>query len=315
VQCKELYFSLEQELRTDYGLSVIESRALVQRVAEFVEHLHEDHHELRGPGQVRYVAVAQGQPAGRPLSQCVTVPVLLTVVDDADAGLLVRQGSVALRRARLQRLSHQAQKQGALLSYEDLALLLGVDTATIRRQVAQCRKAGLAVPTRGQEADIGPGVSHRSRVIALLFRGLQPAAIASYTAHALSSVERYIADFARVVELLERGYPSAAIARITALSPRTVRDHMALAQQYADPAYQPVMRMLRQRFGSPLSPEEDTTSWEPRRKRKSASSPVVPQNVAPVTTGDGVHHRGHVQRWNDCRGAAGSTRWNSHLTS
>ena len=264
-QCKELYYSLEQELRTDYGLSVIESRALVQRVAEFVEHLHEDHQALRRPGQVRYVAVAQGQPAGRSLSQCVTIPVLLTVVDDADAGLLLREGTVALRRARMQRLSHEAQHQGALLSYEDLALLLGVDTATIRRQVAKCRQAGLPVPTRGQEADIGPGVSHRSRVVELLFRGLQPQAIASYTAHALSSVERYIADFARVVELVELGYAQPAIVRITRLSPKSVRDHVALSQQYAGPAYKPVMQMLRQRFGSPLSPQEDKTSWEPRK--------------------------------------------------
>lgn len=264
-QCKELYYSLQQELRTDYGLSVIESRALVQRVAEFVEHLHEDHQELRGPGQVRYVAVAQGQPAGRPLSHCVTVPVLLTVVDDADAAVMLRQGTVALRRARIQRLSHEAQHQGALLSYEDLGLLLGVDVATIRRQVAKCRKANLPVPTRGQEADIGPGVSHRSRVIELLFRGLQPQAIASHTAHALSSVERYIADFARVAELVQLGYTPAAISRITSLSPRTVRDHAALLQQYGGPAYEPVMQMLRQRFGSPLAPQEDKTSWEPRR--------------------------------------------------
>ncbi len=32
-RCKEHLFSLEQELRSDYGLSVFESRALVQRVA------------------------------------------------------------------------------------------------------------------------------------------------------------------------------------------------------------------------------------------------------------------------------------------
>ena len=120
------------------------------------------------------------------------------------------------------------------------------------------------MPTRGQEADIGPGVSHRSRVIELLFRGLQPQAIASYTAHALSSVERYIADFARVTELVELGYAPPAVVRITALSPKTVRGHMALSHKYAGPAYRPVMQMLRQRFGSPLSPQEDKTSWEPR---------------------------------------------------
>jgi hypothetical protein len=258
--------SLEQELRTDYGLSVIEARALVGRVAEFIDQLYEDYPGLRGPGQVRYVAVAQGQPAGRPLSRCVTVPVLLTLLDPADADLLRTDGSIALRRVRLQRMTHEARRQGALLSHEDLALLLGVELTTIRRQVGHARRQGHEVPTRGRVADIGPGTTHRARVIELLFRGLQAKAIAGYTSHSLSSVERYIADFARVAELFERHYPVAAIVRITALSPRTIRDYLALAQRYSDPAHQPVMQMLRQRFHSPISTQEEASSWEHGRR-------------------------------------------------
>ena len=245
---KELFYSLGQELRTDYGLSVIESRALVQRVAEFVAHLDESHQELRAPGQVRYVAVAEGQPAGRPLGQCVTLPVLLTLHAPTDSDVLLRDGSPALRRARLHRMVHEARSQGALLSYEDLSLLLGVDVSTIRRLVGVCREQGLEVPSRGWVADIGPGTTHRTRVVELYFRGMQPAQIAAYTAHALSSVERYLADFARVLELDARAYPRGAIIRITALSPRTVREHLALGARFSGPEYRYVHSTLAQRF-------------------------------------------------------------------
>lgn len=253
-RCKEYLYSLEQELRSDYGLSVIESRALVQRVAEFLEQVNEDDRGGRGPGQVRIVAVAEGQPAGRPLTQCVTVPVLVTLVTPADADLQQAQGSRALRMARLYRVTQEARRQGGLLSYEDLALLLAMDMSTVRRLVASCRGEGLEVPTRGWVADIGPGSTHKARVIELYFRGLQPAQIGSFTAHALSSVERYLGDFGRVVELVERGYPQPAIVRITALSPRTIRDYLTLLERYSAPVHRPVLDVLRQRF-SPIHPD------------------------------------------------------------
>lgn len=253
---KELLHGLEQELRHDYGLTVIASRALVQRLAQFLEDLNEDEGEIRGPGQVRAVVVAEGQPAGRPLSECVTVEVLLTLVHPEDPELLLRQGSRALRQARLHRMVHEARRQGGLLSYEDLALLLAVDVSTVKRLVRRCRAQGLDVPTRGWVADIGPGSTHKARVIELYFRGLQPAQIAGYTAHSLSSVERYLGDFARVAHLVVRGHPQAVIVRLTALSPRTVRDYISLHERYGAPEHAPVLGVLLQRF-SPIHPETD----------------------------------------------------------
>lgn len=245
---KEHLPSLERELRSDYGLSRIESRALAGRIADFVEQVHQENEELRGPGAVRFIAVADGQPAGRPLSQCVSVSVLLTVVGPEDASLLLERGTRALRQARLHRVTHEARRQGAVLSYEDLALLLAVDLSTIRRLVASCRAEGLQVPTRGWVADIGPGSSHKARVVELCFRGLQPAQIAAYTAHALGSVERYLGDFARIIELQRRGYPRAAVIRITGLSPRTVREYLALHERFSGSEHRPVLEMLQQRF-------------------------------------------------------------------
>lgn len=259
-RCKEHLYSLEQELRHDYGLSVIESRALVQRYVQLLDEVQEDEGVGRGPGQVRVVAVAAGQPAGRPLSQCVTLPVLVTLVSPSDAEMQRTDGSRGLRQARLVRMTHEARGQGGLLSYEDLSLLLAVDVSTVRRSVRRCRAQGLQVPTRGWVSDIGPGITHKARVIELYFRGLQPARIASYTAHALSSVERYLGDFARVVELHERGYAQPSIIRITALSPRTVREYLALFESYSTPAHRPVLEVLRQRF-TPIFPDHNQEDY------------------------------------------------------
>jgi len=178
----------------------------------------------------------------------------VTLVSPTDAEVQRTDGSRGLRQARLVRMTHEARDQGGLLSYEDLSLLLAVDVSTVRRLVRRCRAQGLSVPTRGWVADIGPGSTHKARVIELYFRGLQPGRIASYTAHALSSVERYLGDFARVVELFERDYPPPSIIRITALSPRTVREYLALFEQYSGPAHRPVLEVLRQRF-TPIFPD------------------------------------------------------------
>jgi hypothetical protein len=253
---KELFFSLEQELRCDYGLSRIEVRALIRRLDEFIDQVFEERRGVRAPGQVRFVAVAEGQPAGRPLHQCVTIPVLLTVMGEADAGVLLERGSVALRRARVHRMAVEARDQGGVLSYEDLSLILGVDITTIRRLVAACRREGMEVPSRGYVSDIGPGVSHRARVIELYFRGMQPGQIAAYTSHALSSVERYLADFARVLELSHRGLSHAVIVRITALSPKAVRNYLEEAKRYSGRQHRPVLEVLRQRF-CPVLPDEE----------------------------------------------------------
>jgi DNA-binding CsgD family transcriptional regulator len=253
---KEHFHSLERELQSEYGLSPIESRALVRRIDEFIDQVFEDRGGLRSPGQIRYVAVAEGQPAGRPLHECVTVPVLLAALTGSDAQVLIEQGSPALRRARMHRMAREARDQGGLLSYEDLSLILGVDVTTIRRLVARCRSEGFEVPTRGFVSDIGPGVSHRARVIELLFRGMQPAQIAAYTSHSLSSVERYIADFARIAELARQGLDKPVIMRITALSPKTVRDYLALMERYSGAQHRCVMEMLLQRF-CPVMPEKE----------------------------------------------------------
>jgi DeoR/GlpR family transcriptional regulator of sugar metabolism len=95
------------------------------------------------------------------------VQVSLELAALEDQELLGAKGLAAMREGRLARLARQAQVQGGLLTIEDLAYLTCSSTATVKRDLAACRAKDVAVPTRGQIRDIGPGVSHKAQIVQL----------------------------------------------------------------------------------------------------------------------------------------------------
>jgi hypothetical protein len=90
-----------------------------------------------------------------------------------------------------------------LLAQEDLTRLLYLSRVTIQRILAEYRRRGDYIPTRGFYHDIGLAPSHKYQVVRLYLRGLQPTEIAKRLCHDLSSVERYLDDFCRVMVALE----------------------------------------------------------------------------------------------------------------
>ena len=201
---KEPLHSLGVEFERDYGLSAIASRALVRRIGEVLEEHISWESETRNHWQIIYPAVAVGERAGKPIRYCQTLQVTLTLVHPSDAEVLHGLGSPALRRVRLARLCAESYRQGAVLSHEDLSLLLAVDLSTVGRLMARCAEENSRPPSRGLIQDIGPTVSHKGQVIQQYFRGQTPGRIAARTGHSLGSVERYLADFGRVVALQKR---------------------------------------------------------------------------------------------------------------
>jgi hypothetical protein len=100
----------------------------------------------------------------------------------------------------------EAFEPGGLLTHEDLAFrLLNCRLRTIVRDVEQLRGTGLAVPTRGQQQDIGPGQTHRVQAVRLFLKGLEPREIAKRLYHSLSAIENYVTTFARFPASLTHG--------------------------------------------------------------------------------------------------------------
>jgi hypothetical protein len=167
-----------------------------------------------GLGQVKLLVVAATEPAGKALDDCQKVTVCLTLdASKDDFEVRCRRGVIGLRRARLLRLASEAREQGGLLSHEDLGFrLLNCGLRTIVRDIQVLRRAGVEVPTRGQQQDIGPGQTHRAQAVRLFLEGLEPNEVAHRLYHTLGSIENYLTTFARVAFLARKGYGDDEIA-------------------------------------------------------------------------------------------------------
>jgi DeoR/GlpR family transcriptional regulator of sugar metabolism len=67
-----------------------------------------------------------------------------------DEDVLRVEGIASLRRRRIVRLTEEARQQGVLLGYEDLAGLLLVSMATLKRDVSYIENGGYTVFLRGR---------------------------------------------------------------------------------------------------------------------------------------------------------------------
>ncbi len=89
---------------------------------------------------------AADAPSGRPLTPDEFAEVVWTVLTYEDRAI-VQTGR--RRQAQIKRLLEEAREQGAAARVEDLAKVLDVSVATIRRDLRAIRNAGVAVTTRG----------------------------------------------------------------------------------------------------------------------------------------------------------------------
>lgn len=211
------------------GISPWEAEVLVESIDE-VYFSDPDLKEL-SCGQTRYSCVSAAEGPGKPLSACSMVTVTLTLIDPEDRAELPwegKQGSVHLRRRKLQRLTEEAREQGGLLTQEDLAALLSTDVRTIRRDVGALRKGGVVVATRGQQKDIGPGVSHRGVAVRKWLEGKEPVEIARAINHSVGAVESYLEKFKRVAYLRRKGFDDYQIAMTVGMSLPGVRTFVAI---------------------------------------------------------------------------------------
>lgn len=176
-------------------------------LVEMTEDIYFSNTELRDlkHGQVKFCCVAASEGPGKTLAECKMVTVVLSLFDNEDRSDLAvvgcKQRQIFLRQRKLLRIADEAKDQGGLLSQEDIAELLMCDVKTIQRDVKEFKEKGIVIPTRGQQKDIGPGVTHRVLVIQHWIDGKEPIEVATQTKHSLGAVERYLEKFKIIVFL------------------------------------------------------------------------------------------------------------------
>ncbi len=240
-------------LETEAGLNPAQCRVAIDILTDHIQHYHGD---LRAPGVIIWTAVAACEPAGKPVKACKMVPVKLTCMLDADANVLHKKGSVALRDAKVYRWCVEAKAQGGLLSHEDLALLLAVDPSTVKHAVARLRAEGLYPPTRGAIKDMGPEPSHKRVIAKLLGQGKTTSEIVCLTNHSEHAIGRYQQQFGMVL-YLRHTYPdgeSEDLERLSELSHKAWSIYCSVADELGDSdACREHLQRLRRRYE--LDPE------------------------------------------------------------
>lgn len=225
----EKLFSLK--LINDYALSPIEARTLI---GDIQNHLNEYDSSHPKEGYILFTAVLADEPAGKPLIKCKTKQVRLEVYP-SDLIQLAYKDLRAYAKLMVQRLCWQSLAQGCTLTQEDLSRLLHCSVSRIRRFLAEYRKAGQYIPTRGNYSDIGPGVSHKSEAIKRYLKGLTVTEISRQMAHSPKSIERYLNDFSLVMTAyVNEHYSPLRISQMMRLSERLAKEYIDIYHQFKD---------------------------------------------------------------------------------
>ena len=263
LKSKTAQSAIVQKLASDFNLTPIIAEAFYQQFALYFQ----EHANVRlNSGEVAYEAVAADEPAGKHIRLTRKVTLRLKLLDfNTDFEALADYGLAGLRRHRLARLTRQAYDQGALLSYEDLAMLLTTSPSTVRRDVYHLRKQGLFILTRGMKHDMGPGLSHKTLICDLYFKGYTFTEIEKQTNHSETSVKRYLADFIQVASLHRQGFTASQIRRIARKSQRLVREYLRLYDSYAKSDNERLIELLEPTQPGTDAEKKSTPDQQPAR--------------------------------------------------
>ena len=263
---KNLDQLLLTELQHGLGCSPFEVRAILETVKE--TYLAQFHPTSRlKPGQMVVMAISADEPPGKALRECRFRPIIVTAhAGGTDEGVRQqadrRQGIAALRRVQIRRMAWEAVAQETYLTVEDLAYkILNCGVRTIEADLARLRQEGIEVPLRGQQLDIGRGISHKVKTVQLFIQRYTYSQIQQRIRHSFSAIKRYISDFVAVVVMTVAGRSLFEISFLRQISPPLVKEYQRLYDQYNTEEHRPRLAEIIAQFrdGAPEPEKRGTT--------------------------------------------------------
>ena len=219
------------EICNGLNCSPFEAEAVLEVVKEVYFPFLDEQSIKAPPGKVTLIAVSADEPAGKPVIDCEKQTVCLTIHRGSeDDRILQDNGAAGFRQARIIDLCQEALSQGALLTREDLAYrVFFVSPRTITRDlnVLRTKKPNVMIPLRSTVHDIGPVLTHRTKIVHLALEGKTMTQICRIMRHSPQAVNNYLATFVRCVQLKRKDMQTGQIAFL-------LRRGKALVQQYLD---------------------------------------------------------------------------------
>lgn len=237
VQQKSLENMIKRELVLNYGydnkLAIAES--LASRIMQLLTDYAPDRDRVK-PFQMIWIGVDQyDYPGhGKTIAQTAQKTIIVDLWTDEELAQLangVKPSS--LLPQRIARITKQALADEAVLIQTDLALMLGVSIASIRKAIDKWQQEHDEIlPLRGTIHDMGMTFSHKRLIIELHLKGLFTSEIARISNHDPENVDRYIDDFERVLEFAKEDAPIYKISFYTGMSEKLVKEYLAIIKEH-----------------------------------------------------------------------------------
>jgi len=220
-----------KEIEHGLNCSPFEAQAVLEVVREVYFPFLDEQCVKAPPGKITLIAINADEPAGKPVAECEKQSVCLTIHRGSqDDQILQQHGPAGFRQARILDLCQEALSQGALLTREDLAYrVFFVSPRTITRDLNILRAANLKliIPLRSTVHDIGPVLTHRTKIVSLALEGKTMSQICQIMHHSPQAVNNYLSTFTRCAHLKQKDMQVGQIAFL-------LRRGKGLIQQYLD---------------------------------------------------------------------------------
>ena len=239
VEAKTRDSQFENILVEEFELSPREAEAIADTAHDVYDLQHYDPEQQIQNGKIVRIVVSKNAKHGPKLEDLPKIQVTLTKrVSKEDKKLYRQENKPSVRQTQILRMTEEALDQGGLLTQDDLADILEVSTRTIRRDIKKLKQKGFNVSTRGVYQDIGPGVSHKTKIIKLYLEYNTYSDIQIKTRHSPTAIKRYIQNFGRVLLSYKKDLSIKETARVVGLSEKLVKEYLELYMKYNSDEYQ-----------------------------------------------------------------------------
>lgn len=156
----------------------------------------------------------------------------LPLINEED---LKRAGDKSTKRdqAKMVRLINSAFEQGGLLTLEEIGLMINRSPMTVSKRIQEYQEEHQVIlPIKGNQLDIGSGVTHKKIIVELYEKQVAPPDIAQRTHHSLEAVDRYIKDYEKVKFLVRRGIGTDDIEHLTGRGKKIIDQYIEIIKRH-----------------------------------------------------------------------------------
>jgi len=184
-------------------------------------------------GQMLWLSAAKDEVhrQGKTIRDTKMVPIKLTIVNESDLSCWQNgYNSTDIKKRKIIRWIKEAYTQGAVLTQLEVSFILGLSSRTLCRYLKEYTDlTGKILPTRGNVQDIGPGITHKKKIVDYYLRGMFTPEIAKRTYHSKEAVDRYINDFEKVKALSDR-FEKEELPALSRMSESLIEEYLKLCQ-------------------------------------------------------------------------------------